>query len=178
MNFTFIAGASVEENELLSSSRIPVGLATKILWTALLVHRERRTRNNRHEGMEGRKRIYRSTRVRCLSVEPQLEKPVAADSVALTDNNFVCPFLFSPQTGNSACYRRAPWTSFMRCSRCHDVTSSSVLPCGLNIPLSSVLCETIFGVGFGKASFTADWMWNSGGLIFGQYNIFLILIVF
>ena len=62
------------------------------------------------------------------SVEPQLEKPVAADSVALTDNNFVYPFLFSPQTGNSASYRRASPTSFMRPSRCHVLLPWTNIP--------------------------------------------------
>lgn len=73
----------------------------------------------------------RYTRVRSWPrLEPQLEKPVATDSVALTDNNFVCALSsFRRRQAIQLPICRAWWTSFIQ--------PSTVSPC---LPLPKFLC--------------------------------------
>lgn len=62
--------------------------------------------------------------------EPQLEKPVATDSVALTDNNFVCVLSsFRRRQAIQFPICRAWWTSFIQ--------PSTVSPC---LPVPKFLC--------------------------------------
>lgn len=73
----------------------------------------------------------RYTRVRSWPrLEPQLEKPVATDSVALTDNNFVCALSsFRRRQAIQLPICRAWWTSFIQ--------PSTVSPC---LPVPKFLC--------------------------------------
>lgn len=71
--------------------------------------------------------------------EPQLEKPVATDSVALTDNNFVCALSsFRRRQAIQLPICRAWWTSFIQ--------PSTVPPC-LPVPQVSLSsCAPLFAL--------------------------------
>lgn len=76
-------------------------------------------------------------------LEPQLEKPVATDSVALTDNNFVCALSsFRRRQAIQLPICRAWWTSFIQ--------PSTVSPC-LPVPQVFLCPRCLFPfVSYGK----------------------------
>lgn len=152
------------------ASRIPAG-AENENFVNRVAEKERTTRDKRRTRMEEEweRGNTRYTRVRSWPrLEPQLEKPVATDSVALTDNNFVCALSsFRRRQAIQLPICRAWWTSFIQPSTVSprlpvSQVSLSVLP----FPFCFVwkifsheleICFLCFLFGNGTWNFAASW---------------------